>query len=435
VNALARELIDRFFASSEGRLRIGALGIQELARQHGTPLYVYDAALIRRQLCSLREWLPPRFDLYYSVKANPNPAIIRCCVADGAGAEIASAAEFLRARRAGCPAERILFAGPGKSEADLALVVDQGIGAIHVESEQEIEALDLIAEARHVEVRVAVRLNPGTAAGGGALRMGGEATPFGFDEERLPEVVAAVRRRPTLRLIGIHVYLGTQVLQAEVLVGQWRHTVSLAARCAEITGEPIETIDLGGGLGIPYYLGEPSLDLSVLHRGAAALVAEIDSNPLLATARIILEPGRFLVGPAGIYLARVLATKRSRGTDFLVLDGGMHHHLAASGNLGQALRRDFPIVNASRLDPAPEREYRVVGPLCTPLDTLGRKVLLPETRRGDILAVLQSGAYGFSASPVGFLSHPTPAEILVDGDTARCIRPRGTFEDPHAKLP
>jgi len=162
--------------------------------------------------------------------------------------------------------------------------------------------------------------------------------------------------------------------------------------------------------------------------GAAELFRGVD-------ARVILEPGRFLAGPAGVYLARTRTVKESRGKTFVVLDGGMNHHLAASGNLGQVIKRDYPVVNASRVGEAASQAAAVVGPLCTPLDTLARDASLAPVRAGDLLAVLQSGAYGLSASPVGFLSHPMPAEVLVDGGNATLIRPRGTFEKPITELP
>ena len=431
----ASTLVTEFFGTKGRHLAIGGVSVGDLVERHGTPLYVYDASLLRARLRGLRQHLPARLEVYYSVKANPNPEVIRCFVGEGAGTEIASAAEYLRARAAGCAPERVLFAGPGKDPTELALVARDGIGEIHVESHDEIKALDAAARTLGRKVNVAIRINPASAASGGAMRMGGQPAPFGFDEEQLEEIVRTVRDSSSLRFAGVHMFAGTQILDAEVLVAQWRHAVDLGRRTAEIVGTPIDTIDFGGGLGIPYFPHENPLDLEKVSVLAQELFNQIAADPLLADTRFILEPGRYLAGPAGVYLARVQSVKQSRGRTFVVLNGGMHHHLAASGNLGQVIKRDYPIVNASRMTDDATHEVTVVGPLCTPLDTLARKSSLAETKAGDIVAVLQSGAYGLTASPVGFLSHPMPAEVLVDAGADRRIRARGSFEQPIVPLP
>jgi diaminopimelate decarboxylase len=431
----AHELAARCFPSAGGVLAVGGIPATRLAADHGTPLSASDAALLRGRLEELRAALPRRVDVYYSVKANPNPAIVRCFVEAGAGLEIASGGEYVRARAAGCTPDRILFAGPGKSAAELELVVREGIGEVHVESEEEIAVLGGVAQRLGRTVRCAARVNPAAAASGGAMRMGGQPSPFGVDEERLGEFAASIRGTPGLRFVGVHMFAGTQILDADVLVGQWRHAVAVARELADAGGSPPETVDLGGGLGIPYFAHESPLDLGAVRRLAAELFADVESDPRLRRTRFVLEPGRFLAGPAGVYLCRVVTVKRSRGTVFVVLDGGMHHHLAASGNLGQVIKRDYPILNASRPSDPATLPATIVGPLCTPLDTLGRKTVLPDTRPGDLVAVLQSGAYGLTASPVGFLSQPMPAEVLVDGGKARRIRERGTSVQPIVVLP
>ncbi|HXJ84921.1 MAG TPA: type III PLP-dependent enzyme [Candidatus Methylomirabilis sp.] len=430
-DARTRVLVDEYFAIERRELTIGGLSAGRLAEAFGTPLFVYDAGILRRQLGALRKSLPGRIEIYYSVKANPNPAVIAEFVKAGAGLEIASAGEFLRGRAAGGVPTRMVFAGPGKTREELELVVREGIGEIHVESEEELDLLARLPGAKNV----GVRFNPGPVAAGGALRMGGRPAPFGFDEERLDEVIGAIRSRPGLRFSGLHMFAGTQVLDARVLVAQWRHAVGVARHVAAMTGGPLATLDLGGGLGIPYFSHETALDLGCLRRAAADLFLELEQDPSFTDTRFIIEPGRFLAGPAGVYLCRVLSVKHSRGSTFVIVDGGMHHHLAASGNLGQVMKRDFPIVNASRVRAEPLRASVVVGPLCTPLDTIGRGAPLPDMKPGELVAVLQSGAYGLSASPVGFLSHPTPAEVLVDGGEAHIIRERGTFAKPLTPLP
>ncbi|GEP00330.1 type III PLP-dependent enzyme [Methylobacterium haplocladii] len=419
------------FGWSDGELAVGGVSLTTLAERHGTPLYVYDAERMRESYRALSEAVAGFAGIYYSIKANPNPAVARVFVGEGAGIEIASAAEYIAARAAGATPERILFAGPGKRPDELAYVIEHGIGEIHLECAEEIARVAAIGAALGRPVSVAVRINPSAAAQGGAMRMGGKPSPFGFDEEELETVIDTVTAQPALRLTGIHLFAGTQILDADVLAGQWLHGLRLAARAARHLGRPLETIDLGGGLGIPYFSSETALDLARLKERVGDLVAVVRDEPLIRDAAIVIEPGRFLVGPAGLYVAQVLASKVSRGTRFLVLDGGMHHHLAASGNLGQVIKRDYPIVAATPRG----RETAlctVVGPLCTPLDTLARQAALPDCQAGELIAILQSGAYGLTASPVGFLSHPTPAEVMVDGGKVTEIRPRGSFDVPMA---
>lgn len=417
------------FGARDGELAVGGVPLSALTERHGTPLYVYDAARMRASYRALAEAVAGFAGIYYSIKANPNPAVARVFVGEGAGIEIASAAEYIAARAAGAAPERILFAGPGKRPDELAHVIEHGIGEIHLECAEEIARVAAIGAALGRTVPVALRINPSAAAQGGAMRMGGKPSPFGFDEEETEAVIDAVAAQPALRLTGIHLFAGTQILDADVLAGQWLHGLRLALRAARHLGRPLETIDLGGGLGIPYFLGETALDLARLKQRVAELIAFMRAEPLIREAQVVIEPGRFLVGPAGLYAAQVLASKRSRGTRFLVLDGGMHHHLAASGNLGQVIKRDYPIV-AAKPGGREASPCTVVGPLCTPLDTLARQAALPDCQAGELIAILQSGAYGLTASPVGFLSHPTPAEVLVDGGSVTLIRGRGSFKAP-----
>jgi diaminopimelate decarboxylase len=422
---LADALVAERFGTRDGELVIGGVPVSELAKTYGTPLYAYDSGLMRDAYRRLAQAVAGFAEVYYSIKANPNPHIARIFVAEGAGLEIASGAEFHCARAAGCEASRIVFAGPGKSVDELALTIAGGVGEIHLESFEEIDHVARLAAHLARGVRVAVRINPVGTARGGAMQMGGRPTQFGFDEEDLDRVLDAVIAHSRLRLSGIHVFSGTQILDVQVLAAQWEHSIALAARVARRLDRPLDTIDLGGGLGIPHYAGDHVLDLARLAEVALSLRVELASEPLLRDTRVILEPGRFLTGGAGIYLIAVRSVKTSRGTRFVICDGGMHHHLAASGNLGQVVKRDYPIVAAGKLRAADRVSCNVVGPLCTPLDTLGRTVLLPLVAEGDLVAVLQSGAYGLTASPLGFLSHPTPVEVLIENGRHSAIRPRG----------
>lgn len=430
---LAVELIDDAFAIDRGKLSIGGISVDQLAEEFGTPLFAYDADLFRRNLSRLRDTLGEWVDIYYSVKANPNPAVIAVFVAEGAGLEVASAAEYIRACKAGGAVDRIVFAGPGKGYEELDFVIRNGIGEIHLETDAEIETVASIGKQLGLRVSVGLRVNPISEAQGGAMRMGGKPAQFGFDEERLGTVIADVQRHPELDFKGIHLFAGTQILDADVLCAQWYHGIELAIRIGQEYGVSVRTLDLGGGLGVPYFKGDRHLDLCRLKELAAPLFR--NASERLPTTRLILEPGRYLTASAGVYIARVRAFKESRGEYYAVIDGGMHHHLAASGNLGQIIKKDYPIVLANRLDEANDMVVGIAGPLCTPLDMIGRKASIPEPRAGDLIAVLQSGAYGLTASPTGFLSQPMPAEVMISGGRGQLIRQRGTFEQPISPMP
>lgn len=417
----AERLAADTFAVEAGHLLAGGIRLADIAGRHGTPLYVYDAAVMRRNYGRLSAALAGFAEIHYSIKANPNPAVVAVFLGAGAGVEIASLGEYRIARTAGAAPGRILFAGPGKRSAELAAVIAEGIGEIHLESLEEIARIEALAAAGAAAVPVAIRINPVAEVQGGAMRMGGRPAPFGFDEEDLDAVVDRVAASPSLKLAGVHMFAGTQILDADVLAAQWTHGLAVAGRVAARIGRPLDTIDLGGGLGIPYFAGETPLDLDRLAAHVPALKAVQAADPLICAARVVVEPGRFLVGPAGIYVAAVLAAKRSRGARFLVTDGGMHHHLAASGNLGQVIKRDYPLLAPDKVGAASVGPASVVGPLCTPLDTIARKAELPDLRERDLIAVLQSGAYGLTASPIHFLGHPAPKEVLVDNGAARVI--------------
>ncbi|HZQ69701.1 MAG TPA: type III PLP-dependent enzyme [Terriglobales bacterium] len=408
----------------DGKALLQGISFEHLAHQVDTPFYVYDENVMLRQLQLLRRTLPEQVEIYYSVKANPHVRVIESFVGQGCGCEIASGGEYVLAKRAGAHAGRIVFSGPGKGEDELTFVISQGIGEVHVESFEEIETIERIGDSLSKSVAVSLRINPGAGSGAGLL-MGGQATAFGFEEESLAKVLVAIRGCGRLNLSGIHLYVGTQILDADSLLSHWKHAVQLAAQVSDLSHKPVSTIDFGGGLGIPYFAHEKELDLNAVRQGATEILEEATRDSRLADSQFIVEPGRFLVGPAGIYVASVRSVKQCRGDTFVVLDGGMNHHLAASGNLGQVLRRDYPIVNLSRNHGPSDEPVTLVGPLCTPIDTLGRRVTLPRPKPGDLIGILQSGAYGLTASPARFLSHPTPAEVMLRDGDCEVITPRG----------
>jgi diaminopimelate decarboxylase len=422
-------LVARYFSQSAGVLRVGEVSVAVLAEKYGTPFFVYDAGVLGQKWSRLQEALPPEFSICYSVKANPHRAFLEYFLSKGCGLEVASAGEFHQALAAGCKPESILFAGPGKTEAELEFVLARGIGEIHAESPLEVERIGDISRRLGVRARVAVRVNPSGDAEGGAMRMGGKPAPFGVDEEVLEGVVDRVVSDQNMDFRGIHLFAGTQILDYSVLVRQYRAGLAIARRVAERLGRPLATVDFGGGLGIPYFSHEQELDTDSLRRELSSIMTEVRRNPIFAGTRFLVEPGRYLVGEAGIYVTRINDIKVSRGKKFLIVNGGMNHHLAASGNLGQTIKRNYPVAVLEKLSAPVAETVDVVGPLCTPLDILARGISFPKAEVGDLVGVFQSGAYGRTASPLGFLSHPTPPEIWVEGRQDCLIRRRGEYAD------
>jgi diaminopimelate decarboxylase len=426
--SLAARLVERYFGASGGELTVGGVLVSDIAEEHGTPLFIYDASVLEKKWSTLRGVLPDRVQIYYSVKANPSPAIVKTFLSLGCGLEIASGGELFLALAAGCPADRIVFAGPGKRDGEIREFLQAGGGEIHVESLNEARRLIAACQALGKDARAAVRINPSSEVQGGAMRMGGKSTAFGVDEEQMGQVVEVLKGSPRVHVSGVHIFAGTQILDASVLGAQYRKCVDLARTVAMKLEAPIETVDFGGGLGIPYFEGDQELDLEAYGGEVRRLLATLEGETFAST-RFLVEPGRYLVGEAGIYVARVLEVKRSRGKTYAVLDGGMNHHLAASGNLGQVIKRNFPVAALTRLGAPTPESVDLVGPLCTPLDVLARSVELPPLEVGDLVGVLQSGAYARSASPLGFLSHPAPPEVLVSHGKYREIRRRGDYRD------
>lgn len=411
---LVRSLVEKYFAALGDELLIGDVAVSKLAEKYGTPSFIYDRKVFDRKIAELRSVLPSRFTICYSVKANPNPFVLRHFLSLGCGLEVASAGEFCRGLQAGCNPTRMLFAGPGKTGEELELVLSHGIGEIHLESATEAERVGTISRRLGIRARVAVRVNPSGEAEGGAMRMGGRPAPFGVDEEILDDLLDRVLANKALEFRGIHLFAGTQILDASLLMSQYRHGLELARRVVKRIGVPLHRLDFGGGLGIPYFANEQELNLAQVQAGLAKLFAGAEKDPAFSGTEFLVEPGRFLVGEGGVYLTRVTDIKISRGKKFLIVDGGMNHHLAASGNLGQTIKRNYPVALICKLNAQANETVDVVGPLCTPLDTLARNVVMPPAEIGDLFGIFQSGAYAYSASPLGFLSHPLPPEVWLD---------------------
>jgi diaminopimelate decarboxylase len=410
LEGLGRHAPHPFFGVRGDVLTIGGCTVTELAAELGrTPFYVYAREYLDARVAQLRAALPREIHLHYAIKANPMPTVVRHMAGLVDGLDVASARELEIALAAGAEPQYISFAGPGKTDAELALAAAAGI-IINIESERELGVLAGIGRRGERRPRVAVRVNPDFELKTSGMKMGGGPKQFGVDAEIVPELLARMSTLP-LEFVGFHIFSGSQNLRADAIVEAQRKSVALAVRLATAAPGPVKVLNIGGGFGIPYFPGERPLDLDPIGANLRALASGL--REMLPEARLVIELGRYLVGEAGLYVCRVVDRKVSRGQVFLVTDGGLHHHLAASGNFGQVLRKNYPVVIANRVHGSARETASVVGPLCTPLDLLADRAELAVAEPGDLVAVLQSGAYGLSASPIGFLSHPPPAELLV----------------------
>lgn len=398
------------FAVRDGELLVGGIPLRRLAARVGsTPFYAYDRTLLSARVAQLRSALPTGIELHYAMKANPMPALVGHMAPLVDGIDVASAGELKIALDAGTDPRCISFAGPGKRDAELRQAVAAGI-LINVESFRELAVLAETSQALGVPARVAVRVNPDFELKSSGMKMGGGPKPFGVDAEQVPALLRAIGRAE-LAFEGFHLFAGSQNLKAEAIVEAQQKSFALALRMAEHAPGPVRTLNLGGGLGIPYFPGEQRLDLAPIGTALGNIVAE--AATALPGAAIVLELGRYLVGEAGIYVCRITDIKVSRGHTYLVTDGGLHHHLSASGNFGQVLRKNYPVTIGTRMGEPAAEAVSVVGPLCTPLDLIAERMALPQAAEGDLVVVFQSGAYGASASPQAFLGHPGVAEVLV----------------------
>lgn len=391
-------------------LMVGGVPIARLAQRVGrTPFYAYDRALLTARVEQLRRHLPAGVKLHYAMKANPMPALVCHMARLVDGIDVASGGELTVALDAGASPAEVSFAGPGKSEGELAQAIAAGI-LVNIESAREVEILTRLSHASGLPARVAVRVNPDFDLKSSGMKMGGGPKQFGVDAECVPALLADIGRRG-LAFEGFHIFSGSQNLRPEAICEAQQKTLDLAVRLAQDAPSPVRVLNLGGGLGIPYFPGEGALDLVPVANNLQAIVDR--ASKALPDAGLVIELGRYLVGEAGLYVCRVIDRKISRGQVFLVTDGGLHHHLAASGNFGQVIRKNYPVAIANRVQGGPREIASVVGPLCTPLDLLADRMDLAEAHPGDLVAVFQSGAYGATASPQGFLSHPGVVEVLV----------------------
>lgn len=404
--------------------------LKQLLDTVGSPLYAYSGHRIDEDCQALLRTLRPHAELVYSVKVNGNPHLVARLAKHGVGVEVASAGELFIALRAGVTPERILFGGPGKTEEEIQFAIQNRIDAFNAESLRELERIDRLAGEAGVVQRVLLRVNPLLSHVKARIRMGGASRQFGVDEETLPEVLTSLRQYLNIRLVGLFVYMGTQILDVDSIVSTTEHVLGLATRFVESNDLPLEVLDFGGGFGIPYFHYETDLNLTDLQqRLDGCFNAWKERFPALLQTRFLFESGRFLLARSGFYLTRVVDIKESRGKTFVVTDGGMNQN-AASAGIGRVVREDTPVLV---LRPEGHEEQRravtVVGPTCTPVDVLHSALTVSDVQIGDIVAVPHAGAYGMTMSPLYFCGHPTPAEVLIEEGQITSIRRRGTLEE------
>lgn len=393
------------FAAQQGALIIGGRSASAWMEGRDGPLFVYDPAIVAARVARFRAAFPT-IDLHYAIKANPFPALLAAMAAMVDGFDVASAGELAKVADLGRP---VSFAGPGKRDAELTAAIAAGI-TLNLESEGEARRALAIADRLGRTPRLAVRVNPDVELRGSGMKMGGRPSPFGIDAERVPALVRdLIAAGADWR--GFHIYAGSQALDPQAIIDTQAATIALAARLAEAAGQAPPLVNLGGGFGIPYFAGDTALDIE---RVGAALTEALDARvAILRDTRFAIELGRWLVAEAGVYLAHVVDIKDSGGERFAILDGGLNHQLAASGNFGTVVRRNYPLALAHAMGAAADQTLSVVGPLCTPLDRLGDRIALPRPDMGDIVAIFLAGAYGASASPAAFLGHGPADEVLA----------------------
>ena len=398
------------FPIDHNQITMGGIPLTQLRQRVGqTPFYAYSRASITERMAILRLLLPADLGIHYAIKANPMTAVVHHLAGLVDGLDVASAGEMKTALDTAMPANCISMAGPGKRPPELMQAIAAGI-TINVESAHELNTIATISENLGLKAHIAIRINPAFELKSSGMKMGGGAKPFGIDEEQLPALMTQVKAFG-LDFCGFHIYGGSQNLKAEAIIEAQNQSINLAIRLADLCPSPIRHLNIGGGFGIPYFPGETPLDVGQVGDALGAAMARLQASQ--PETKVIIELGRYLVGEAGIYVCQIIDKKISRGQTFLVVDGGLHHHLAASGNFGQVIRKNYPVAIGNKMGFAKTETVSIVGPLCTPLDILADKAELPIAEIGDLVVVFQSGAYGYSASPKDFLSQPPALEVLV----------------------
>lgn len=399
-----------------------------LAQTHGTPFYLYDADLVRQRIALVRNAFNGLADVYFAVKANPNLALLKALVGAADGLDISSVGELEHSLAAGFSATSLSFAGPGKSASELQRAIEVGIGGISVESMRELQLCADLAEQLGCRPQVLLRVNPSRPNRAFGIKMGGRALQFGIDEAALPTACAFLRENAgRLDFSGVHIYAGSQAFDPVTLIEAVEDSLRIARQVQDDVGLVCRKINLGGGFGISQGGERKALDVVAVAEGLSPMF-EAFMAAQSGSCRLLFELGRFLVADAGVYVTGVVSSKESIGKRFVVVDGGLHHHLAAAGTFGAALRTNFPLLNVSR-PKAPVERCSIAGPSCNPTDLLGIDVELPRPEVGDLVAVQRSGSYGFTASPLLFLGRPTAVELVLAEGAVVVGRRRFTMAD------
>ncbi len=398
------------FESQNNELLVNGIVLSNLKLRAGqTPFYAYDRSVISQKITQFRDAMPKELRLHYAMKANPMPALVDFVASQVDGLDVASGQELNIALNSGMSSQNISFAGPGKQLKELAMAVASDT-TINIESFTELDRITQICEQTGIKAKIAIRVNPDFELKSSGMKMGGGAQQFGVDAELVPEMFVKIKQADLIYQ-GLHIFTGSQNLNPDSIILAHQNIFALATRLQRECNIPIQSLNIGGGLGIPYFPGEQVLPISGIGDALQAHISNFHNE--FGETDIAMELGRYLVGEAGIYAATVTDIKQSRGTSFAVLDGGLHHHLSASGNFGQVIRKNYPVAIGNKMDQENQHPIQIVGPLCTPLDLMANKYELPNVEIGDLVVIYQSGAYGYSASPRDFLSHPQPVEMLV----------------------
>lgn len=397
------------YESVSGELAIGGASATDLVGEHGSPLFVYSENLLSRRIEALRATMPEQLHIHYAMKANPFTPVLSHMITLVDGIDIASGGELAMALGAGATAGHISFAGPGKRDDELLQAIKAGV-TINIESPNECDRALSIGAREGIKPRLAVRVNPDFDLKGSGMKMGGGAKQFGMDTDLVAPTVRKIMASDA-HWRGFHIFAGSQALKADAIIETQAQTIALAARLADEIGHSPEHVNLGGGFGIPYFPGDEALDISEI--GIALKQQFSDLPAILSNTQFALELGRYLVGEAGVYLTRIVDRKESQGETFLVTDGGLHHQLAASGNFGTVIRRNYPAAIANRYDQPSEETVSIVGCLCTPLDLLSDRAEMPVAQVGDVVAIFCAGAYGATASPANFLGQGEAKEVMI----------------------
>ena len=398
------------FATIAGELAIGGRTVSDLVDEAGdTPLFVYSSDTILARMSALRAAMPKRLKIHYAMKANPFRAVVNFMDELMDGFDIASMGELTAILSMGPLPGQISFAGPGKRDIELDMAVRTGV-TLNIESANEAKRALAVGSKRGIPPRLAIRVNPDFEMRGSGMKMGGGAKPFGVDQAEVPALARKIIAAEA-EWRGLHIYTGSQALDVDTVIETQANVLSLAAQLSGEIGAPLPHLNMGGGFGIPYFDKDQPLDIGKI--GAALEERFADLPTVLQDTEFAIELGRYLVGEAGVYLTRIVDRKVSHGVTYLVTDGGLHHQLAASGNFGTVVRRNYPAAIATKFGAEPEEEVNIVGCLCTPLDRLADQAMMPRADVGDIVAIFCAGAYGASASPATFLGQGPAREMLV----------------------